>query len=85
MNVGHSSYMFLSGIVKENLTRIRQPIQFFLQGFWMVFDAAVNIDEFAVSIIEYFHLPENRITSKEHPSGSTENLNITSNLIRETI
>ena len=68
-----------------NLPRIRQPIQLFLKGFRMVFDAAVNIDQFTVSIIEYLHLAGHRITAKEHPSGSAENLNITTNLIRKTV
>src|SRR5699024_7282278 len=85
LDVSHSSNMFLCGIVEEDLPRIRQPIQLFLKCFRMVFDAAVNIDQITVSIIEYLHLAGHRITAKEHPSGSAENLNITTNLIRKTV
>lgn len=85
MNISQPSHVFLGSIVEKELARIRNPFQLFLKSFRVVFDAAINIDQFTIGIIEHFHLSGDWITSEENPSGSTEHLNIASNLIRESI
>lgn len=81
--VCQTANVFLLRAVKEKFAGLWQHRELFGQCWCMVLNAAVNIDQFAIRVIEYLQLARGLSFSKEDPPSSAKDLNVTRNIGRE--
>lgn len=80
LDIRQPADLFLLHAIKEKLSRLWQHREFFGQCRCMVLNAAVNIDQFTVRIIEHLQLARSLTFSKEHPSCSSKDFNVSGSI-----